>query len=60
MLGQPPVEISLGLPQEEQQLILQTVCIHHWSGDTKMNCLHQILNQVKEIGYAHHIQRLMY
>jgi deoxyribodipyrimidine photolyase-related protein len=25
----------------------------------KMNCLHQTLTQVEEIGYAHHIQRLM-
>ena len=24
-----------------------------------MNCLHQTLTQVEEIGYAHHIQRLM-
>lgn len=31
----------------------------YWTGETKMNCLHQILTQVKEIGYAHHIQRLM-
>lgn len=31
----------------------------YWSGETPMNCLHQILTQVKEIGYAHHIQRLM-
>lgn len=31
----------------------------YWTGDTKMNCLHQILTQVKKIGYAHHIQRLM-
>ncbi|MBD2683342.1 MULTISPECIES: cryptochrome/photolyase family protein [Nostoc] len=31
----------------------------YWTGDTKMNCLHQILTQVKQIGYAHHIQRLM-
>lgn len=30
-----------------------------WTGETKMNCLHQIINQVREIGYAHHIQRLM-
>jgi deoxyribodipyrimidine photolyase-related protein len=30
-----------------------------WSGETKMNCLHQILTQVMDIGYAHHIQRLM-
>lgn len=31
----------------------------YWTGDTQMNCLHHILTQVKEIGYAHHIQRLM-
>ncbi|MEO0934564.1 MAG: cryptochrome/photolyase family protein [Cyanobacteria bacterium J06641_2] len=30
-----------------------------WDGDTKMNCLHQILTQVMDTGYAHHIQRLM-
>ena len=30
-----------------------------WSGETKMNCLHQILTQVIDTGYAHHIQRLM-
>lgn len=31
----------------------------YWTGDTNMNCLHQILSQIKKIGYAHHIQRLM-
>ncbi|MGL5926651.1 cryptochrome/photolyase family protein [Chroococcidiopsis sp.] len=31
----------------------------YWTGNTHMNCLYQILKQVKEIGYAHHIQRLM-
>ncbi|WP_414546018.1 cryptochrome/photolyase family protein [Nostoc sp. CCY0012] len=30
-----------------------------WTGETKMNCLHQILTQVQRTGYAHHIQRLM-
>ncbi|HIK16164.1 MAG TPA: cryptochrome/photolyase family protein [Leptolyngbyaceae cyanobacterium M33_DOE_097] len=30
-----------------------------WTGETKMNCLHQIISQTREIGYAHHIQRLM-
>lgn len=30
-----------------------------WTGETKMNCLHQIINQVERTGYAHHIQRLM-
>ncbi len=31
----------------------------YWTGKTKMNCLQHILTQVKETGYAHHIQRLM-
>jgi deoxyribodipyrimidine photolyase-related protein len=30
-----------------------------WTGDTKMNCLHEIITQIKYTGYAHHIQRLM-
>jgi len=30
-----------------------------WTGETKMNCLYQILQQVQRTGYAHHIQRLM-
>ncbi|UBF28867.1 cryptochrome/photolyase family protein [Kovacikia minuta CCNUW1] len=30
-----------------------------WTGETQMNCLHQVLTQVKNMGYAHHIQRLM-
>lgn len=31
-----------------------------WDADrTDMNCLHQSLKQVEQIGYAHHIQRLM-
>ncbi|QZZ22037.1 cryptochrome/photolyase family protein [Leptothermofonsia sichuanensis E412] len=30
-----------------------------WTGETDMNCLYQILTQVKQTGYAHHIQRLM-
>ncbi len=30
-----------------------------WTGETKMNCLHQTITQVKSTGYAHHIQRLM-
>jgi len=29
------------------------------SRQTDMNCLNQVLQQVEEIGYAHHIQRLM-
>lgn len=31
----------------------------YWTGETSMNCLHHVLSQVKETGYAHHIQRLM-
>lgn len=30
-----------------------------WTGETKMNCLHQVLTQLLRTGYAHHIQRLM-
>jgi deoxyribodipyrimidine photolyase-related protein len=31
----------------------------YWTGETKMNCLHHVIDQVKATGYAHHIQRLM-
>jgi len=31
----------------------------YWTGETRMNCLHQVINQVQRTGYAHHIQRLM-
>lgn len=30
-----------------------------WTGDTKMNCLQHAVGQSLELGYAHHIQRLM-
>jgi deoxyribodipyrimidine photolyase-related protein len=30
-----------------------------WTGDTEMRCLSQALRQSLELGYAHHIQRLM-
>jgi deoxyribodipyrimidine photolyase-related protein len=30
-----------------------------WTGDTKMNCLKDTINQSLDYGYAHHIQRLM-
>lgn len=30
-----------------------------WTGETKMNCFHQIITQIQSTGYAHHIQRLM-
>lgn len=31
----------------------------YWSGDTDLNCLHEVIKQTLEYGYAHHIQRLM-
>ena len=31
----------------------------YWNGNTKMNCLHQCIEETKENAYAHHIQRLM-
>ncbi|BAZ42932.1 deoxyribodipyrimidine photolyase-related protein [Calothrix sp. NIES-4101] len=30
-----------------------------WTGETKMNCLHQVISQLLNTGYVHHIQRLM-
>lgn len=30
-----------------------------WTGETKMNCLHQCIEETKQNAYAHHIQRLM-
>jgi deoxyribodipyrimidine photolyase-related protein len=31
----------------------------YWSGETKMNCMKQAIQQTREEAYAHHIQRLM-
>ena len=31
----------------------------YWTGDTKMNCMRQCINQTLANGYSHHIQRLM-
>lgn len=31
----------------------------YWTGDTEMNCLHQVVRDTLADGYAHHIQRLM-
>ncbi|MBI79508.1 MAG: cryptochrome/photolyase family protein [Gammaproteobacteria bacterium] len=31
----------------------------YWTGETKMNCLSQCVNETKKNAYAHHIQRLM-
>jgi deoxyribodipyrimidine photolyase-related protein len=30
-----------------------------WTGNTKLNCLSQCVNETKQNAYAHHIQRLM-
>ncbi|MDX2127910.1 MAG: cryptochrome/photolyase family protein [Chloroherpetonaceae bacterium] len=30
-----------------------------WTGNTKMNCLSQVINRVIKHGYSHHIERLM-
>jgi deoxyribodipyrimidine photolyase-related protein len=31
----------------------------YWTADTEMNCLRQVMGQTLELGFAHHIQRLM-
>jgi len=31
----------------------------YWSGETRMNCLHQVVRDTRAHAYAHHIQRLM-
>lgn len=31
----------------------------YWSGNTHMNCMRQTVNDTLQLGYAHHIQRLM-
>lgn len=31
----------------------------YWTGETKMSCLKEAISQTLELGYAHHIQRLM-
>ncbi|NPV46840.1 MAG: cryptochrome/photolyase family protein [Armatimonadetes bacterium] len=31
----------------------------YWTADTDLNCLHEVVRQTLEYGYAHHIQRLM-
>ncbi len=31
----------------------------YWTGETRMNCLHQVVTETRENAYAHHIQRLM-
>lgn len=31
----------------------------YWTGETHMNCMRQTVNDTMQLGYAHHIQRLM-
>ena len=31
----------------------------YWSGETRMNCMHQVVTETRDNAYAHHIQRLM-
>jgi len=31
----------------------------YWTGDTDMQCLREVITQTLDLGYAHHIQRLM-
>jgi len=31
----------------------------YWTGQTRMRCMSQVIGQTLELGYAHHIQRLM-
>jgi deoxyribodipyrimidine photolyase-related protein len=31
----------------------------YWSGETRMNCLHQAIGDIRRNAYGHHIQRLM-
>jgi len=31
----------------------------YWTGDTRMNCMRDVIGQTLQYGYAHHIQRLM-
>ncbi len=31
----------------------------YWTGETRLNCLAEVIGQTKHLAYAHHIQRLM-
>ena len=31
----------------------------YWTGETRMNCMAQVIGQTRDLAYAHHIQRLM-
>ncbi|NMF63952.1 cryptochrome/photolyase family protein [Brasilonema octagenarum] len=51
--------VSADYPEKNYFEHTQPLPEFFWTGDTKMNCLHQILTQLLRTGYAHHIQRLM-
>ncbi|MBD2019469.1 cryptochrome/photolyase family protein, partial [Leptolyngbya sp. FACHB-36] len=53
------VYMDEGYPERNWFHHVQPLPAFYWTGDTPMNCLHHVLTQVKETGYAHHIQRLM-
>ena len=46
-------------PQENWFDHQQPLADFFWSAEVDMNCLHQVIDQVRRTGYAHHIQRLM-
>jgi len=61
-------EYMHGLYQQVDEDYFQRNWFHHtqplpeffWDADkTDLNCLHQTLKQTEQMGYAHHIQRLM-
>jgi len=52
----------LKMPEYRQENFLkaqQKLPSLYWTGDTKMNCLKDCVDQTKRYAYAHHIQRLM-
>lgn len=51
--------MSEDYPQRNYFNHQQPLPAFYFTGETEMNCLHHIIHQVKETGYAHHIQRLM-
>jgi deoxyribodipyrimidine photolyase-related protein len=53
------VYMSEDYPERNYFQHTQPLPAFYWTGETLMNCLHHVLTQVKAIGYAHHIQRLM-
>ncbi len=51
--------VSADYPQKNYFNHTQPLPQFFWTGETKMNCLHQIFTQLQRMGYVHHIQRLM-